>query len=67
MKQCPNCKMTVDAYSECPICGADITKEPHTEDGVDWKYTDDYLDSTYALSNVLCGPVALIGAAIGLL
>lgn len=35
VKQCPNCKMTVDAYSECPICGADITKEPHTEDGVE--------------------------------
>ena len=28
MKTCPNCKMTVDAYSECPICNYDITSEP---------------------------------------
>lgn len=23
--------MTVDAYRECPICGNDLTHEPHTE------------------------------------
>jgi len=28
MKKCPNCHMTVDAHSECPICYSEITKEP---------------------------------------
>ena len=27
MKKCPNSHMTVDAYSECPICNCDITNE----------------------------------------
>lgn len=31
MKKCPNCKMTVDAYGECPICNYDITNEPKCE------------------------------------
>lgn len=28
MKICPNCKMTVDADCECPICHTTITYEP---------------------------------------
>lgn len=28
MKQCPTCKMTVDAEAECPICGTTVTYEP---------------------------------------
>ncbi|MBQ6706399.1 MAG: hypothetical protein IJN07_02675 [Clostridia bacterium] len=31
MKQCPRCHMVVDAYNECPICGAEITGEPICE------------------------------------
>ena len=31
MKKCPNCHMTVDAYSECPICNSDITNEPENK------------------------------------
>ena len=28
MKQCPTCKMTVNAKNECPICGTTLTYEP---------------------------------------
>lgn len=28
MKNCPKCKMTVDAENECPICHTTITYEP---------------------------------------
>ena len=28
MKKCPNCKMTVDADTECPFCYTTITNEP---------------------------------------
>lgn len=31
MKKCPNCDMTVDAYSECPICGGDLMNTPQSE------------------------------------
>lgn len=31
MKKCPKCHMIVDAYSECPVCGNNLTNEP-TED-----------------------------------
>lgn len=29
MKQCPKCGMTMDAHSECPACGCDLTNEPY--------------------------------------
>lgn len=29
MKQCPKCGMTVDAHSECPVCGCDLTDLPY--------------------------------------
>ena len=28
MKQCPTCKMTVNAENECPICSTTLTYEP---------------------------------------
>ena len=28
MKQCPHCRMTVDAADECPICFTTLTYEP---------------------------------------
>ncbi len=28
MKQCPHCRMTVDASAECPICFTSLTYEP---------------------------------------
>lgn len=31
MKVCPNCKMTVDAHSECPVCKANITDVEYSE------------------------------------
>ena len=31
MKICPNCKMTVEAENECPVCYASITYEPVCE------------------------------------
>lgn len=31
MKKCPKCHMTVDAYSECPVCGNELTDELITE------------------------------------
>ncbi len=35
MKQCPMCHMVVDAYAECPMCGADITNEPQNESEIE--------------------------------
>ena len=29
MKKCPKCHMTVDAYSECPVCGNNLINEPN--------------------------------------
>jgi len=31
VKICPNCKMTVDAHCECPICKKPITNVPYSD------------------------------------
>lgn len=31
MKQCPKCKMTVDAHSDCPVCNSDLSQVPYAE------------------------------------
>lgn len=31
MKDCPRCRMTVDAHSECPICKADLVGVPYSD------------------------------------
>ena len=35
MKKCPLCEMVVDAYNECPVCGADITGESFAESEIE--------------------------------
>lgn len=31
LKKCPNCKMTVDGHTECPMCHADLLQEPYVD------------------------------------
>ena len=35
MKKCPKCHITVDAYSECPICGNNLTNEPTADTDIE--------------------------------
>ncbi len=35
MKKCPKCHMTVDAYSECPVCGNNLTNEPTADTDIE--------------------------------
>ena len=42
MKKCPKCHMTVDAYSECPVCGNNLTNESTADTDIE-RYIDIYI------------------------
>ncbi len=67
MKQCPTCKMTVNAENECPICRTTLTYEPtvHTdrEHIILNKYYWIYFGKTIWFS-LLCSIVCIVRVAI---
>lgn len=67
MKQCPTCKMTVDAENECPICSTTLTYEPtvnaEKEHIIFNKYYWIYFGKTTWFS-FLCSIVCIVRVAI---
>ena len=67
MKQCPTCKMTVNAKNECPICSTTLTYEPtvnsEKEHIIFNKYYWMYFVKTTWFS-LLCSIVCIVRAAI---
>lgn len=67
MKQCPTCRMTVNAKNECPICGTTLTYEPtvdaEKEHIIFNKYYWIYLGKTTWFS-FLCLIVCIVRVAI---
>lgn len=57
MKKCPKCHMTVDAYSECPICGNNLTNEPTADTDIERyvinKYFFNYLIRKHLFSVIV--------------
>jgi len=63
MKVCPNCKMTVDAESECPFCYTTLTYEP-VSNSVNEKYVFNQYFVLYLVKqswfSILCLIIVLI-------
>ena len=50
MKKCPNCGMTIDAHSECSVCGNNIVNEPQSNSEIE-KYRLNKWFLIYLLKN----------------